>query len=58
MYFLFDQYIIVVKEERRKRKQEEDTGGPRIKLKISVNRSPDKTDTSYKVVKIHQSFFF
>lgn len=39
------------KEERRKRKQDEDGGGPRIKLKISVNRSPDKSDSTYKVVR-------
>ena len=37
------------KEDRRKRKQDEDGGGPRIKLKISVNRSPDKSDSTYKV---------
>ncbi len=37
------------KEDRRKRKQQDEDGGPRIKLKISVNRSPDKSDNTYKV---------
>ena len=44
-----------MKREGRKRKQEDETdeeGMPRIKLKISFNKSPDKTEV-YKVNKIN-----
>jgi len=54
---MFDSLVAVnttknKKEEKRKRKVDEDGGGPaRIKLKISVNRSPDKSDSTYKVIR-------